>query len=244
MSTVIKMDKMTLMARGHEIWLEASKSKARDLEITLSYGHNMKQDGCPEQNRLTPTVFGSGGKKLQPELKQVNEHFSLKFGCDSPGYYIPVVDMSPVVLTNTKEKSYQQGPKSMYKDAVYAGAFHQMAKTIILMGRAGRYQPEHVHGILDIVPDRPSLEAGKTVRLTVLYEGKPLPGIEIKAVSQKEGTDMATVKTDKNGVALMPVPASGRWMFLARHRDPSKGVPDQYDEAVFVATLTLEAKKR
>jgi uncharacterized GH25 family protein len=52
---------------------------------------------------------------------------------------------------------------------------------------------------------------------------------------------MAAVTTDKDGVAKVSIKAEGPWMFLARHRDPAKGVPDMYDEAVFVTTLTLEA---
>jgi uncharacterized GH25 family protein len=238
------MDKLVLMVGGHEIWLEASKVKASNAEVVLAYGHNMKQDGCPDKNRLQPMVFVPGGKRAEPDLKSVNEHYVMKFKGDKPGYYMPIVDLSPVILTNTKDKNFQRGPKNMYKDATYAGAYNQMAKTIIPMGDAGKYKPEHVHGILDIVPDRSSLEVGKTIDLTVLYEGKPLPGVEVKAVSKKEGKDMALVTTGKNGIAMMPIMVDGAWMFLVRYKDASKAVADQYDESVFVTTLTMETSEK
>jgi hypothetical protein len=44
-------------------------------------------------------------------------------------------------------------------------------------------------------------------------------------------------------VAKIPIRADSRWMFLVRHRDPSRAVPEQYDEAVFLTTLAIEAVK-
>lgn len=224
------------------MWLEAPVIKANNAELMLAYGHNLKIDGCPDKDKLSAMVFGKGMNAM-PRLKKSNDYYSMKFKVETPGIYATFVDMSPLVLTNTKEKSYQRGPKSVYKDAVYAGAWHQMAKTIIRAGDGARYRPSHDHGILDIIPDRIILKSGGTVRLTVLYEGKPLPGIEVKAVSRKEDGEVATVRTDKSGNALMPVPTDGLWLYLVRHKDAAKGVPDQYDEAIFVTTLTLEAAK-
>lgn len=234
------MDKMVLMAGGHEIWLEAPETIGKNVEITLAYGHNMRGDGTPDPERLIPGVYIADGKKVNTVLKSKNEQFTLCFTGEQPGYYMPVVDMAPVILTHTAEKNYQRGPKNKYKDAIYAGAFHQMAKTIVKVGEPENYKPEHLHGILDILPGEASLTVGKTINLTVLFEGKPLPDIDIKAVSKKEGTDMALVKTDENGVAVIPVMVDGTWMFLVRHRDPSRTIPDEYDEAVFVTTLVME----
>ena len=231
---------MVLMAGGHEIWLEPTKTIGKDVEITLAYGHNMKSDGTPDPERLIPGVYIADGEKINTVLKSMNEQFTLCFRGEQPGYYVPVVDMAPVILTHTAEKNYQRGPKKEYKDAIYSGAFHQMAKTIIRLGESENYKPEHFHGILDILPEEALLTVGKAINLTVLYEGKPLPDIDVKAVSKKEGTDMSVIKTDKNGVVTIPVMVDGAWMFLARHKDPSRAVPDEYDETVFVTTLVME----
>lgn len=232
---------MVLMATGHEIWLEPSKITGKDVELTLSYGHNMKSDGMPDPHRLMPGVYLEDGEKVNTDLKLNSEQFTLCFQGENPGYYVPVVDMAPVILTHTAEKNYQRGPKKEYKDAIYSGAFHQMAKMIVRVGESGAYKPDHLHGILDILPEEAFLTVGKPINLTVLFEGKPLPDIDVKAVSKKEGTEMSVVKTDTNGVAMIPVTADGSWMFLARHRDPSRAVPDEYDEAVFVTTLVMDA---
>jgi uncharacterized GH25 family protein len=128
----------------------------------------------------------------------------------------------------------------MYKDVVYAGAWHQMAKTILAAGNAGKYVPEHVHGILDIVPKEASLVNGKDIDLVLFYEGKPLANSEIKAVSKDTGKEMALITTNQDGIARIPITCNGEWMFLSRHRDPSKAVEDKYDEAVFVTTLVMK----
>jgi uncharacterized GH25 family protein len=53
---------------------------------------------------------------------------------------------------------------------------------------------------------------------------------------------MAFAKTDGNGIARIPVTEGGQWMFLARHRDPTKKVNDAFDESVFVNTLVMECR--
>jgi uncharacterized GH25 family protein len=235
------MDKMVLMVRGHEIWLEASRLKDKNVEFGLFYGHNMAVDGCPEKKNIPPAVYDPDKKKFALEIKTKKDAYSMKFKADKAGYYTAVVDLSPETYSNTKKEGFKTGPKNMYKDVVYAGAWHQMAKTIFSVGKNGKYVAESVHGIFDIVPKDVVPKVGKDQELTVYYEGKKLPGVEVKAVSKKEGKEMAAVTTDKDGVAKVSIKAEGPWMFLARHRDPAKGVPDMYDEAVFVTTLTLEA---
>jgi len=237
------MDNMILMVRGHEIWLEASKVKDRSVELGLFYGHNMIVDGCPDPKNLSPAVYGPEGEKIVPKVTSKKDVHSLRVKADKDGYYTAVVDLSPETYSNTRKEGYKSGPKSMYKDVVYAGAWHQMAKTIFAVGGSGRYRAEPVHGILDIVPGEARPRVGTVLELTVYFEGKKLEGAEIKAVSKKEGREMAEVTTGKGGVARVPINAGGPWMFLARHRDPGRAVPDQYDEAVFVTTLTLEAVK-
>lgn len=78
--------------------------------------------------------------------------------------------------------------------------------------------------------------------MQVFYEGRPLAFEDVKAVSRKEGKEMALVKTDEQGKVRIPVTTDGEWMFLVRHKDPSKKVIDMFDESVFVSTLVMEAR--
>lgn len=233
------MDKMILMVGGHEIFLEAASMKENEAEIILGYGHNMELDGRPDAHLVTVTVFTPHNEKLAPVPEAREEYYAVRFDCIKPGYYTTFVDLSPMVYSNTKKEGFKEGPKNKYKDVVYAGAWHQMAKTIVSAGSAGNYMPEHLHGILDIVPKEAALFKGKDIELTLFYEGRPLANTEIKAVSKNTGKEMGLVATDKDGNVRIPVTCEGEWMFLCRHRDPSKAVEDKYDEAVFVTTLVM-----
>jgi uncharacterized GH25 family protein len=203
----------------------------------------MKMDGCPDVSKVSPSVYAPDGKKIPSLLGAKNEALELKFIADRPGAYTIIADLSPEIYSNTKKEGFKSGPKKMYKDAVYAGAWHQMAKMVLTIGENGEYNGGHIAGILDIFPSELTARVDKTLALTVFYEGKKLEGAEVKAISKKEGKEMAALVTDKDGVVNVPVTEDGKWMFLVRHRDESKCVKDEFDEMVFVTTYTLEAAK-
>lgn len=237
------MDKLLLMVFGHEIWLESMKGNGTKADIKLMYGHNMKTDGHVDATRISSVVYGPGRKKIVPDIKTKTDHHIVSFTGEKAGYYISVVDLSPLVISKTKNDEYKHGPRKMYKDIAYAGAFHQMAKKILPLGDVGKYNPRHVHGILDLVPATPTLVPDKEVSLTILYEGKPVKGVTVKAISKKEGKDVASAVSNAKGIVTFPISKNGTWMFIARHNDPSKAVKDEYDETVFVSTLVMETQK-
>ena len=235
--------KLELMVQGHEIWLEKSKVDGDNVELALLYGHNMRQDGIADAKRLKAFNYHPDGSKSDVAVIPDEKRHLLRFKADTEGSYAVIVDMESSILCKTKDGN-KRGPRSQFKDVTYAGAFHQMAKILCPIGGDGKYTGQVVHGILEAVPSKPWCQVGQEIELQVFYEGKPLASEEVKAVSKMYGKEMAAVTTDMEGIAKFKITAEGPWMFLARHRDPSKGVPDQYDEAVFVTTLALEAAKK
>jgi len=237
----MKDHKLSLMAIGHEIWLGDVKTEDVGAELALSYGHNMKQDGSLDPERITPLVYTPTGTTQTPSLNPKDDHYQIRFSADDDGYYTAVVDLSTVVISKTDE-GRQIGPRHQFKNVTYAGAFHQMAKRVIPIGEAGQFDGGLVHGILEIVPNEPMMAVGGEAELKVYYEGQPLLAAEVKAVSQKEGKDIWIMKTDEEGVARGPITTDGEWMFLVRHVDPTKKVSEEFDETVFVSTLVVEAR--
>lgn len=229
------------MIQGHEIWLEKTGMENGNVELSLIYGHNMRQDGVGDIKRLSPLVYSPDGNKSEVTFAPGEDRHFMKFNALKNGFYTAFVDMGTTVWSQTKE-GYNEGPKFKFKDVVYAGAYHQMAKTVVASGNAGEYNGVPLHGILEIVPTEPFGRAGESVEMKVLYEDKPLASTEIKAVSKKEGKEMAVAKTDENGIARIPVSGDGPWMFLVRHKDSTKKVNEEFDESVFVNTLVLEVK--
>jgi uncharacterized GH25 family protein len=234
-------NKLALMIKGHEIWLGNAKTNNSGAELSLFYGHNMKQDGSLDPNRITPLVYTPAGATLTPPLAPTEDHHQIHVSADGDGYYTVVADMSAVIFSKTGDEWFE-GPRYKFKNVTYAGAFHQMAKRIIPIGEAGEFKGDPLHGILEIVPRDPMAAVGGEARLKVYYEGEPLPGAEVKAVSQKEGKDTWTMKTDEEGIARGPITTDGEWMFLVRHVDPTKKASEEFDETVFVSTLVMEAR--
>lgn len=230
------------MIEGHEIWLEKLGIETGNLELALFYGHNMRPDGIADPEKITPLVYAPDGTRFKPTLIPEEDHHLLSFQAEIDGDYTVVVDLAPVIISKMKE-GYQIGPRFKFKDVVYAGAFHQMAKKIVSIGDAGVYRGEPLHGILEIVPMDIRCEVGNEVELNVFYGGKNLASAEVKAVSKKEGKEMALVTTDESGIARVPIACEGEWMFLVRHRDATKKVSEEYDETVFVSTLVMETSE-
>jgi uncharacterized GH25 family protein len=234
-------NKLFLMIQGHEIWLEEYASEKSDVELSLVYGHNMRQDGMADSKRLRAFVYLEDGSSSELEIIPSDGRYLLKFKPDRDGYYTAVADMGSIVFSQTKD-GYETGPKSQFKDVIYAGAFHQMAKIIVSVGRTGKFEGKLEHGILEIVPKEPHCTVGQEIELQVFYEGKPLCRAEVKAVSKSAGKEIALVRTDEVGIAAIKVTQGGDWMFLVRHRDATKKVAEAFDESVFITTLTMVAK--
>lgn len=233
--------KMELMMQGHEIWLEKSKADGEDIELALVYGHNMRQDGVPDAKRLKAFSYHPDGSKHDVDLVPDEKRYLLRFKADKQGPYAAVVDMESSIFCKTKDGN-KSGPRSQFKDVTYAGAFHQMAKILYPMGDDEQYNGQVLHGILEAVPNKSWCPVGQDAELQVFYEGKPLGFEEVKAVSKEDGMETALIKTDEQGKVHIPITSPGEWMFLVRHRDPSKKVNDMFDESVFVSTLVMQAR--
>lgn len=233
--------KMEMMMQGHEIWLEKSKTEGEDVELALMYGHNMRQDGIADVKRLKAFHYLPDGSKFELNLIPDEKRYLLRFKADKIGVHAVVVDMESSILCKTPDGN-KKGPRSQFKDVTYAGAFHQMAKILCPVGVDGEYNGQVVHGILESVPSKPWCQEGQEAELQVFYEGKPLASEDVKAVSRKEGKEMALIKTDEQGKVRIPVTTDGEWMFLVRHKDPSKKVIDMFDESVFVSTLVMQTR--
>ncbi len=234
-------NKLSMMVQGHEIWLEKKETGNGSAQLSLMFGHNMRRDGAVDAKRLLANVFDQNGGKVDAELLSGQESNTLEFKAAKDGFYTAFVDMGVTIWCKNNE-GYKEGPKFKYKDVTYSGAFHQMAKYIVAVGNAGEYKSSPLHGILEIIPKEPNCQVGSDALFTVMYEDKPLIGVEVKAVSKNEGKEMALVKTDRSGAVRIPITVAGEWMFLARHNDSSKKVNEEFDESVFVNTLVVEAR--
>jgi hypothetical protein len=97
---------LTLMAQGHEIWLEKAKIEDGNVELALLYGHNMRADGIADPERITSFVYSPDGATLEPALTSKEAKHLMTFQAEKEGYYTAIVDLASVILSQTKEGAF------------------------------------------------------------------------------------------------------------------------------------------
>ena len=95
---------------------------------------------------------------------------------------------------------------------------------------------------LELVPlsDPALVKPGETLKLRVLFHGKPLPGATVErgdGVTALAETDIPTFTADADGVASVPIVRSGAHLIVVDHRVMPSQTPDQADADLFNATL-------
>ncbi|HXF95319.1 MAG TPA: DUF4198 domain-containing protein [Gemmatimonadales bacterium] len=94
---------------------------------------------------------------------------------------------------------------------------------------------------IELVPlaDPAGLAAGDTLRVTVRFEGKPVPGLTVHAgyAGQPGGTHAQTHLTDAQGQVAVPVTRPGLWYLRTIHMVEIREPPFEWES--FWASLTF-----
>ena len=148
----------------------------------------------------------------------------------------------------TADGLYRNATRRLFPDAADSMWSAKFAKAL-----TGRDAPwDKVLGqTLEIVPlsDPAATKPGQTLRVKVLLQGKPLPGVEVErgdgmtAVAEK---DIPRFATDADGIASMPIVKAGAHLLVIDHKATPSATPDQANADLFNATLwfsTAQAAK-
>ncbi len=95
---------------------------------------------------------------------------------------------------------------------------------------------------LELMPlsDPALVKPGETLRLRVLFHGKPLPGAEVErgdGVTAVAEQDIPRFTTDTDGIASVPIVGDGAHLIVVDHRVTPSQTPDQANADLFNATL-------
>ena len=95
---------------------------------------------------------------------------------------------------------------------------------------------------LEIIPlsDPVKAKPGQTLRLRVLFHGKPLAGAEVErgdGVTAVPEKDIPRFTSDGEGVAVVPIVNPGPQLLVIDHRVVPSATPDQANADLFNATL-------
>ena len=122
--------------------------------------------------------------------------------------------------------------------------FSRSAKSLVAAGGAGVTGFDRVLGLtLELVPEKNpyTMTGGEPLPVRLLFEGKPLPGALVVALSYDDPDTKITARTDASGRVSLRLPKPGVWLVKAVHMTPVSGNPNEDWRSVW-ASLTFEIR--
>jgi len=246
---------------AHDFWLLPQKFMIQPGE-TITISGNTGMDFPASVSAVTPdrvTHFFMVGKNMKTDLTDlVVKDKSLTTTCsfEAPGTYIVASAIKPREIrlsgkefneylehdgiSNILELRKKEG--ILDKDAVEF--YSKYPKTIIQAGDAIDDTPtKPVDLAIEIVPkvNPYTLKRGNELPITVLFRGKPLPGIDLAWSHPDLGGKVAGwTKTDEKGDALVPLVKRGPYMIRLTHMEWVKEETHEWES--YWTALTFEVK--
>ncbi|MGN0098173.1 MAG: DUF4198 domain-containing protein [Candidatus Methanomethylophilaceae archaeon] len=227
---------LSRMIYGHETWLENPRRENGKIIIDGMYGHRLENDRAMPLCYANISIFNDKGySDVEYELYEEDNCRRLRFDDDGSDIITVYYDSVNIPWIQNDD-GWAMGVKRDFSNVKYAAAFNLIAKRIISKdGNPGNV----VNSTLEVMPSTVAPKVGETVKVQILYEGNPLPNM--KALVYRRGAeDFIKYTTDSDGRFEFDIDEPGMWTIIAKHADPSKCVEDEYDEAVYEATLTME----
>lgn len=139
----------------------------------------------------------------------------------------------------TTDGLYRNATRRLIPDAAESFWSGKFAKAITGAGAPWREALGHD---LELVPlsDPAKIKVGETLRIKVLFRGKPLADAEVErgdgktAIAEK---DIPKFKTDAEGVAALPIVKRGPCLLVIDHRATPSATPDQATADLYNATI-------
>ncbi|MFC2165813.1 DUF4198 domain-containing protein [Acidobacteriota bacterium] len=246
---------------AHDYWLLPQKFMIQPGETIIISG-NTGMDFPGSLSAVAPervTQFFMVGKDKKVDLaKLVVKDKSLTTTCtfEKPGTYVVGTALKPKEIRMTGEEFNEylehDGISSILelrkkegildKDAVEF--YSKYPKAIIQAGDSLDDTPTKPVGlIIEIVPkvNPYTLKKGDELKVTVLFRGKPLPGVDLAWSHPGLGGKFAGwTKTDQKGDAVVPLIKRGPYMIRLTHMEWVKKQTHEWES--FWTALTFEVK--
>jgi len=122
--------------------------------------------------------------------------------------------------------------------------FARSVKALLVVGTSGDAGFDRVLGLpLELVPlaDPSALGGGGALPLRLLYAGKPLPSVQVTALSRTDPLHPVTGITDARGEVTLSLPRGGEWLIKAVRVTAAPAASGADLESVWTS-LTFEVK--
>ncbi|MFB8340261.1 DUF4198 domain-containing protein [Brucella cytisi] len=216
------------IAGAHGIWIAE-----RHGTQAVVYGHGASDEAYDPQKLKTVTAKNGEGKDVAVEIKRLEDHALLSVPKDA------------VVVSGTFDNGFwAEGPDGKWvnkpkSEVPGAKQSSQSQKFAVAILDHLRKKPEAQGLPLEIVPlmDPTILEAGNELSVQVLFDGKPVEGVEVTA-DYVNDSHAAPVKTDAEGIARINIRNAGLNVVGAGYSRPLSDSKEA-DKLSYFTTLTF-----
>ncbi|WP_176037941.1 DUF4198 domain-containing protein [Brucella tritici] len=216
------------VAGAHGIWIAE-----RHGTQAVVYGHGASDEAYDPQKLKTVTAKDVTGKDVAVEIKPQEDHVLLGVPKDA------------VVVSSTFDNGFwAEGPDGKWvnkpkSEVPGAKQSSQSQKFAVAILDHLRKKPEAQGLPFEIVPlmDPTILEAGNEFPVQILFDGKPVEGVEVTA-DYVNDSHAAPVKTDAEGIARINIRNAGLNVVGAGYSRPLSDSKEA-DKLSFFTTLTF-----
>jgi len=225
--------------RAHDFWIEPSTfepAPGQRVAVRLRVGERLKGDPVPRDPRFLErfAVVGASGEVPVEGLPNTEPAGFLTLS--APGRYLIVYDGSrdKVQLDGKKFEEYlsEEGLERISELRARRGqsaapgreVFSRCAKALITVGDGKGSGYDRVLGLpLELVPEKDPtrLKGGGALPLRILYDGKPIAGVLVAAISRDRPDRVVSARSDARGRVQLPLDQEGLWLVKAVHMVPA-----------------------
>jgi uncharacterized GH25 family protein len=242
---------------AHDFWIEPSSFRpavGSELAVSLRVGEHFRGEPVPRSDpRIVKFVLASAsGESPIGGLPGTDPAGFVRV--PSPGLYVIGYrsNRSAIALEPEKFEKYlsDEGLDEVLKarsgrnergkpgNEVYS----RCAKAVVAGNGSGEKGFDRVVGLtLELVAESNPLKlgAGETMRLRLLYEGRPLAGALVKAIALEDPDNTASARTGRDGRVSFRLPRKGVWLAKVVHMIPAPRETGADWESLW-ASLTFE----
>jgi uncharacterized GH25 family protein len=244
---------------AHDFWIEPSTFRPQvgeNVTARLWVGPHLKGEPFPRVSKLIVTFALFSGAGTTPLSGREGDDPAGSVRITAPGLQFIGYRSRDygVSIDAAKFEDYlkEEGLEEISKIRASRGetqkpareAFSRAAKALLDAGQTGKLPTGYDRDLgftLELIADRDPYTAtvGQTLPFRLLYEGKPLPGALVQALSKTRPEKGVAGRTDAKGRVSLNLDASGLWLIKAVHMIPAPPGVDADWQSLW-ASLTFE----
>ena len=233
------------VAKAHILWLNASNyapQVGETIWLEIGFGHAYPRDELMKEGRIE-RVYAISPDGRETAAEKIFPAF-YKFTPETEGTHMIVAVLKPGFVSKTTD-GRKLGNKKSLKEVVSCFAFRMTAISVITVGSKNVSLPPKTGKTLEIraLKNPSGLQPGDVLPLQIIFKGKPLAGVSLKAackhcVTDKKHPWAQESESNSEGIVHIKMSSGGPWMFTTTHEIPYPDT-DECDNYLYRTSLTI-----